>query len=104
MLLLYRCNCGGSENLIRRALERNKYKNWLADPIIVGKEAAIRHIESSSLPQDDIEIRSLKRFLKGTSSFAIVLGVKGKIIRWANLSDHQMTSKLDADVIIQKLA
>lgn len=104
MLVAMRCDCGGSENLIRRALEKGGLPNWLNFPIAVGKNAAISTVQSSSLPQDHIEIRSLLRFLHDASSFAVVLGYKNGVIRWVNLSDHSTTSRLDAEVIIEKLA
>lgn len=103
MLLLFRCSCGGSENLIRKTLQKAKYKDWLRAPIVVGKNDSIRFLESSDLPKDNVEIRSLIRYLKGASKFAIILGVRDGLIKWANLSDGTQTSILDAKVIVEKL-
>lgn len=102
MIYCFRCNCGGSENLIRKALQRGGFKNWLTTPIPVGREAALRILQS--FPQDNREIKSLIRYLNGASKFAIILGAKDGVIKWANLSDGLATSRLDAEVILDRLA
>lgn len=104
MLICLRCDCGGSEGLIRRALQRGNVDNWLNHPIYVGKERSLEVLSNPNLPQDDIEIRSLKRFIKSTSKFAVILGIKGDKLRWANLSDGSPSARLDAEVIVDKLA
>lgn len=105
MLFCFRCDCGGAEGLIRRALERGGVQDWLKHPIYVGKEASLSYIDQAlSEIADDIEVRSLRRFISEASKFAVVLGVKNGKIRWANLSDSSPAAKLDAEVIIDKLA
>ena len=103
MILCLRCDCGGSENLIRRALQAGGDPEWLSRPMAVGKKASLDLLENPQLPQDDIEVRSLKRFISEASSFAVVLGVKGEKIKWANVSDGAI-GKLDAEVIVSHLA
>lgn len=104
MIYAFRCDCGGAEGLIRRALERGGVQDWLSYPICVGKDASLNALRQNGYPQDDIEIRSLIRFISGASKFAVVLGIKDGKIRWANLSDSSPAAKLDAEVIIDKLA
>lgn len=105
MIIGFRCDCGGAEGLIRRALERGGVQDWLTRPIYVGKRDSLDYIDQAlSDISDDIEIRSLRRFISDASKFAVVLGIKDGKIRWANLSDSSPTAKLDAEVIISKLA
>ena len=105
MIKLIACDCGSSEQLIRQALHKYEYKNWAMEPIKKGKVASLSEIEEliRQYP-DSTELKALFAFVNNSSKWCVVLGYDSEMVRWSDISKHDMKSDIEAEAIISRFA
>lgn len=101
MIVAVACLCGNSENLIRGALRRYGYQDFLNIPVTKGKEKSISLL--SSLPQFP-EIRILQEYISHQSKFAVILGYNEDKCRWADIAGPSPKEAIEAELIVQHFA
>jgi hypothetical protein len=102
MISLVACSCGSSENLIRQALHKYKYKNWAMEPIKKGKTASLTEVERliRKFP-DDLGLKGLYSHINNTGKWCVIIGYNNDSVRWADISHNDMKSDVDAECIIE---
>ncbi len=105
MIFCFICNCGGAEGLMRKVLKSAGLDNWLEQPVYKGKnkyKEFYNNLEKKY--KDSLEIGALNQHLANTSSYVVILGIKGDRIVWADAKAGDVKSRLDAELIAQKFA
>ena len=95
------CNCGSSEQVARRFLERAGYKDWMNAPIARGKEASRKIASSLSFFP---EAQMLDNYLQGASKWVVIIGWNDKGCRWADLVHSPTKSEIEGQVIVETFA
>lgn len=98
MIHVLTCRCANAEPLARKLLASAHYKDWLKQPIVKGKQECLNFL--ATLPEN-LEVGSLREFIKGSSSWSVILGDKNGTFRWSNISDG-VKGRLDAEIIVEK--
>lgn len=101
MVKLITCDCGSAEQLIRQALHKYGYKNWAMEPIKKGKVASLKEVEEQIRKRPDSpELRALFSHINGNGKWCVILGIAGDMVRWTDISKHDMKSDIEAEAII----
>lgn len=98
MLTILACRCHGSEPLARKALREAHREDWGMVPIVQGKEACLEYL--GSLPKNQ-ETGSLAMYIRSHSSWAVILGQKGDVFRWADANVHDTKTKVDIELVCE---
>lgn len=101
MIAVCTCKCGGVEQLARRFLERNGYRDWLGISIASGKE------KSRSLAQSLVrypEGQMLDNYLKTASKWVVIIGWNENGCRWTDIVHSPTKSDIEGQVILETFA
>lgn len=105
MLVAVTCSCGGVESLVRRVVKQSGCSYWLDMPIYSGKNAI--PVFLNSIPPEVAESKEVEMLLasiRNRSSYAIILGYKNGAVRWSDVKNGDLASRLEAEVIADKYA
>lgn len=101
MIICIACDCGSSEQLIRQVLHKYNYKNWAMETIKKGKVSSLKEVEEQIRKRPDSpELRALFSHINGNSKWCVILGISGDMVRWTDISKHDMKSDIEAEAII----
>ena len=101
MIFCCGCTCGSTESLIRGFLEKVGYKDWLAIPIVKGKEKSRAMVQG--LPWCD-EIQMLDDYIAKQSKWAVIIGVDDGLCRWSDIAHADPKSSIEAEFLVQRFA
>ena len=101
MIAVVTCNCGSTEQLARRFLERVGYKDWLTIPVVKGKEKSRALI--ASLPRYD-EVSMLDNYIKNASKWVVIIGWNENGCRWSDLTYSPTKSEVEAKLVVETFA
>ena len=95
------CNCGSTEQLARRFLERAGYRDWLTIPVVKGKEKS-RSIAKSLAGYPEAEM--LDNYLQNSSKWVVIIGWNENGCRWADIVHNPTKSEIDGQLIVETFA
>lgn len=98
MLAVCSCQCGSTDSLLRRFLQRHGYQDWLGITIYKGKDKSKKLLDT--LPQFP-EIDMLRNFLDNSSKWAVIIGYDDQFCRWADISHGGVKTSIDAEFIVK---
>ena len=101
MLATCACLCNSSDSLIRNFLKQANYQDWLAIPIVKGKEKSRSLI--STLPNFP-EKQELDRFIQNSSKWGLIIGYNENGMRWADIAHYNPKTRIDAEHIVDTFA
>lgn len=99
MITCLACRCHASEPRIRRVLREAHLKDWALQPIIRGKDECLSYLEG--LPSS-ITTEALKKYVSQNSSWAVVLGIDGENVDWAEVGHGGDKARLDGIVLVER--
>lgn len=95
------CNCGSTEQLARRFLERVGYRDWMGIRIYKGKEKSRSVV--NSLPHYP-EIDMLNSYLDKASKWVVIIGWNENGCRWSDLTHSPTKSEVEARLVVETFA
>lgn len=100
-----RCDCKGTEGLLRKAMRNGGYIDWMDEPMFVGRHGVddFERRLSETLKNDSATMAMLE-FARTSGTYAIVYGARAGKTIWANVADGDLKSRLDAELIVEKFA
>lgn len=102
MIFCVACQCGSSDKLIRKRLEKYEYKDFLTIDIPKGKSKSFSKL--NSVPQHP-EINMLREHIKASTKYAVVVGVDDEKCRWVDLAvGNAVFNDSDLKMIIKHFA
>lgn len=101
MIMVITCNCGSTEQLARRFLERNGYRDWFSIPIYKGKDQSRKMIWT--IPQYP-EVKMLDNYLEKASKWVVILGWNENGCRWSDIAHNANKSEIEASLIVETFA
>lgn len=105
MLIAAICNCSGSETQVRSVFKKKGLANWLEIPVFKGRDGI--PVMFNYLPPEVREadcIQALARSLKNRSSYAVIIGYDENGVRWSDVRNGDLASRLDAEIIVEQFA
>lgn len=95
------CQCGSTEQLARRLLQRAGYEGWMTIPVIKGKEKS-RSVAQSLAGYPEAQM--LDNYLKDASKWVVIIGWNENGCRWSDIAHHAPRSEVDAKLIVETFA
>lgn len=100
MLTCLRCDCAGSEGLLRTVLYNAKIPNWNEVEVIVGEKASLAWLNSlSDTYRKTMDWGALRSFLSGRGRFAVIVGYDDTNFTWADVSLGNIKARLDGEIL-----
>lgn len=101
MIFCLICNCTGSENMARTFLKNNGVRDYMSVPVIQGREEGMRYL--SRYPRLK-EKEMLEDFLRRSTSYVVVVGFNGEMMKWSEVSRGGAASEVEGELIVQRFA
>ena len=103
MLILLVCDCGGAEPLARSVLKEAGVADWLTTSLVRGHKNCLEWINklNGDLRNGD-KADALFMMIKNKSRFAVVAGYDDDHFEWADVSNGDIKSKLDGQIIAKQ--
>lgn len=102
MIFCVACQCGSSDKLIRRRLEKYGYKDFFTIDIPKGKS---KSYEALNIVPQHPEINMLREHIKDSTKYAVVVGIDSEKCRWVDLAVGQAVfNDSDLKMIIKHFA
>ena len=105
MIAVVTCTCGGAEGLARSALKNGGHPDWLNMPIAQGKKQTEFVLDTfKQKHENNSSYQALCEYVKKRGRYVVIIGEKGKVFAWADISRGTIQERMDAEILVKEFA